>query len=226
MSLKLQWRADYRDLEVELEGQRVGSVEDPLQLEQGVEFKLPDASALHVQLVHVMTPELRVLRNGVPLPDTATDPIRRVRTGTLMLYGLASFITASAMVSFVIARNPVKQLRVVVFNLLFGGVLAALGFFMFKRSRAAPLVAILIYSVDSLFGVYATVMSPRSSGLSVLWGLAFRAIVFGGLIRGFLGASELARREKLGLGAVPPAVGPVAASPATSASLQTGTGPG
>ncbi|WP_223644194.1 hypothetical protein [Corallococcus sp. EGB] len=225
-SLKVFWRDDWRDLQIELEGQPVGSVADPLQLEQGVEFTLPDGSVLHVQLVHVVATELRVRRNGVPLPESSTDPVQQARSATYMLYTMAALTTGAAMVSFVITNNLKKQLPVSLVTLLMGGCGAVLGFFMFKRSRAAALVAVLFFAADSLSTAYTKLMAKDGPGVSIVIWLIVRALIFAVLVRGFLGARELARRKKQGPGTVPPAVGPVAGSPATSASLHAGTGPG
>ncbi|MCY1047545.1 hypothetical protein OV208_39970 [Corallococcus sp. bb12-1] len=211
--LELSWSGNWRDLKVELDDQPVGEVADHLQLEQGVEFKLPDDSVLHVQLLHVPTPELQVLRDGAPLPDEATDPVQQVRTATFLLYGLAAFSVGLAMVSLVITNKVRQQLPVSASNLLFGGVLAVLGFFMFKRSRVAPLLAILLYSFDTLSTVYLAITSENVAGVSALMGLVIRIFIFGVLGRGFLGARELARREKQTRTAVPPVLGPAVAFP-------------
>ncbi|RKH14606.1 hypothetical protein D7X74_19840 [Corallococcus sp. CA047B] len=212
-SLELRWGSNWRDLEITLDDEPVGAVADKLQLEQGVEFKLPDDSVLHVQLLHVPTPELRVLRNGAPLPDAASDPVQQVRTATFLLYGLAAFSVGVAMVSLVMTSKMRQQLPVSASNLLFGGVLAVLGFFMFKRWRAAPLLAILLYSFDTLSTLYVALTSEKVGGISALTGLVIRIFIFGALGKGFLGARELARREKQPLTAAPPSLGPAVAFP-------------
>ncbi|MBZ4330027.1 hypothetical protein [Corallococcus sp. AS-1-12] len=216
-NLELFWGAGWRDLRIELDDQPVGSVEDPLQLEQGVEFTLPDGSVLHVQLVHVVATELRVKRDGVPLPDSASDPGSLVRSATYMLYGMAAFTTAAVMVLFVVTDEVEKTLPGLLLNLIYGGVVAVLGFFMFKRSRVAPLVAILILSADTLYTAFMKLTSPKGVGLSTMTWLVIRVFIFSVLVKGFLGAMELARREKQG---------PAAAGPATSPSLHAETGTG
>ncbi|RKH78782.1 hypothetical protein D7Y21_35105 [Corallococcus sp. AB045] len=225
-NLELFWGEGWRNLQIELNDQPVGSVEDPLQLEHGVEFTLPDGNVLHVQLVHVVATELRVMLNGVPLPDSASDPIPQARSATYMLYGMAAFTTASSMVLFVVANDPGTQLPMTLANVLFGGFLAVLGFFMFKRSRVAPLVAILLFAVDTLTTTFEKMTTPEGLGLSDMSRLVVRIFIFSVLTKGFLGARELARRGKQGPATVPPAVGPVAASPATSPSLGARTGTG
>lgn len=208
-NLELFWRGEWQDLQIELADQPVGSVSDPLQLEQGVEFTLPDGSVLHVQLVGE---ELRVLRDGVSLHENAADPVQRARAATYMLYGMAACATAIAMISFVIAKNPGKQASVTFFNVLFSGFVAVLGFFMFKRWRVAPVLAMAFLAIDTLVTARAMLMSPEGPGLAAIMWLIVRVLIFGALYNGFLGARELARREKQG--------------PATSASLQVGTGTG
>ncbi|MGZ3461319.1 MAG: hypothetical protein ACXU86_22745, partial [Archangium sp.] len=89
--LALSWGMAWKNFQVTLDGQQVGTVSGgQKELKEGVEFRLPDGSLLHIQLDRSFTnTELRVLRNGVPVPGSASDPAQRVKNGAYLLYLLA-----------------------------------------------------------------------------------------------------------------------------------------
>src|SRR5215212_2125470 len=78
--LELSWGAFWRNFVVRLDGAEIGRIAGQSELKAGREFTLANGSVLRVQVTTgALSPELRVLRNGQPLPGSATDPTSLVR---------------------------------------------------------------------------------------------------------------------------------------------------
>ena len=73
--LDIVYKTFWRGATVWLDGQEIGTVSDKQGLLQGEEFKLPDGSKLKVRLTQsLLGSELHILRNGQPIPGSASHP--------------------------------------------------------------------------------------------------------------------------------------------------------
>ena len=78
-------------------------------------------------------------------------------------------------------------------NILFGGIVAALGFFTYRRSRVAPVLAIVLYAADSLY----TLASLSGAGHTPPFaGIIFRIYIIYALVQAVKAAARLARKEE------------------------------
>jgi len=200
--LELSWGMFWKNFQVTLDGKQVGSVSGgQKELKDGVEFRLPDGSELHVQLVqNAMNVELQVLRNGAPLPGSATDPEQRVKSAAYLLYFLAGLNTLLGVVAMVMMSELLEGLGVGIGNILFGAIVAALGFFTYRRSRVAPVLAIVLYVADSLYTLATLSGAGRSPPIA---GIFFRIYIIYALVQAVKAAGELARKEEAGPGLSP-----------------------
>src|SRR5690242_1086047 len=74
-----------------MDGNVVGVVPGQRELKAGSDVRLMDGSTLRVQLVRgLLSQEVRVLRDGIPLPGSASDPAQRLKTA----YGILFFLGA------------------------------------------------------------------------------------------------------------------------------------
>ncbi|MGZ3461831.1 MAG: hypothetical protein ACXU86_25340, partial [Archangium sp.] len=78
-------------------------------------------------------------------------------------------------------------------NILFGAIVAVLGFFTYRRSRVAPVLAIVLYAADSLYTL-ATYSGAGHTPPTA--GILFRVYVIFALVRTVKAAGELARQEE------------------------------
>ncbi|MGH8006134.1 MAG: tetratricopeptide repeat protein, partial [Candidatus Binatia bacterium] len=86
--LKMSWGWRWGNLTLRLDGNPIGMVADEQELVAGRAFALADGSTLRVQLVRkFLYPRLRLLRNGQPLPGSASGDLRR-RFGIVYVLGL------------------------------------------------------------------------------------------------------------------------------------------
>src|SRR5439155_14599717 len=94
--LELSWSGMWKNFTICLDGNQIGSVASKKELTAGREFLLGDGSTLRVQLgkTFLIAPELQVLRDGKPLPGSASDPAQQlgVSYGTIFFVGGISIL--------------------------------------------------------------------------------------------------------------------------------------
>lgn len=200
--LEVKWGMFWKNFTVTLDGKQVGTVEGgQKELKRGVELRLPDGSDLHIQLVSgAMNVELQLKRDGKALPGSASDPAQRVQSAAYMLYFFAGLNTLFGVVAMLIDNEVLSGLGMGIFSILFGAIVATLGFFTSRRSRVAPILAIVLYVADSL---YTFVASVQAGGRSPGFGIVIRVWIIWTLVKAAQAAAELAREEQSGPGLSP-----------------------
>ncbi|KFE69160.1 hypothetical protein [Hyalangium minutum] len=200
--LEVSWGMFWKNFTVTLDGKQVGTVEGgQKELKKGVEFRLPDGSDLRVQLVSgALNVELQVTRNGAALPGSASDPAQRVQSAAYLLYFFAGLNTLLGVVAMLIDNEVLDRLGMGLGSIIFGAIVATLGFFTSRHSRVAPMLAIVLYVADTL---YTFVASVEAGGRSPGAGIIVRVWVIWTLWKAFQAAGELARQESSGPGLSP-----------------------
>ena len=194
--LELKWASSWKDFNVTLDGQQVATVHGgDAALKSGTQVRLPDGSDLHLQLVKsALNWELQVLRHGQPLPGSPTDPAQRVQTAAHLLYFFAALNTVLGVLALVIDSDILQQMGMGVFSILFGGLVATLGFFTYRRSRVAPILAIVLYVSDALFTL--ATYQGAAGGSPPVAGIFIRVYVVMTLWRAYQASGELARQAE------------------------------
>ena len=98
--LDISYKVFWRGATVYLDGKEIGTAPGKQELTKGQEFKLPDGSVLKLRLVQsLMGSELRILRNGQPIPGSASHPDTTVKTAywTLFLIGALGILFGGAL---------------------------------------------------------------------------------------------------------------------------------
>lgn len=200
--LELSWGMFWKNFQVTLDGKPVGTVSGgQKELKQGVEFSLPDGSTLDIQLMQsFMNVELRVQRDGVPLPGSASDPEQRVKNAAYLLYFLAGFNTLVGVVAMVINSEVLENMGLGLGSIIFGALVAVLGFFSYRRSRVAMVLAILLYAADGLYTL-ASYSGPGSTPPAA--GIIFRIYIIYALVQAVKAAGELSRQDESATGLSP-----------------------
>jgi hypothetical protein len=166
----LSWSGFWKNFEIAFDGTLVGRIETKQQLETGSSFALPDGSQLNVQLKRVaMTQELQVLRNGIPLPGSASEPAERLSAAAGMLYFVAVLNAALGILAGLAQVTFLLSLGLGYASVIVGGIYGGLGYLVkAKRSRPALVVAIVLFALDGLASVFLAVQhggSPPVGGL-------------------------------------------------------------
>ena len=153
--LEVSWKGLWKNLAIKLDGNVVGTIAGQKELKAGQDLELPDGSVLHVQLVQKFSStELQILRNGEPLPGSASDPVQRLKTA----YGMVFFVAGLNIVLGVIAGLfQVEFLYAIGIgwgSVVFGVIFLVLGFFVKRESMVALILAIVIFALDGIMGFF------------------------------------------------------------------------
>jgi hypothetical protein len=166
--LEVSWKAFWKDVTVSMDGAVLGVIPNQKALSAGQDFRLIDGAILKVQLVSKFTgTELRVLRNGQPLPGSASDPETRVKTAAGVVYFVAGLNLLLGIAAVVFQIQLLKQMGIGLFSILYGLVFVVLAFFVSRRSNLALILAIIILALDALLGVYLAITgdyTPSTAG--------------------------------------------------------------
>jgi len=163
--LEISWKGMYKDVTVSLDGNSIGVIPNQKALSAGQEFRLVDGSTIKVQLVSkFMSTELQVLRNGQPIPGSASDPQTKVKNAYGMVYFVAGLNLVLGLVSFVFNVEFLQQIGIGFGSILFGLVFLALGFFVQRKSTVALILAIVIFALDGIVGFFLAASQGYNPG--------------------------------------------------------------
>jgi hypothetical protein len=140
-TLVVSWEGGsaWRNTEIRLDGELLGSFPDKKALIAGQEFPLPDGSVLQVRWHHRM---LSLLRNGAPVPGSATDPVQKLNTACQILYFLAGLNIVLGLIAWFFNVEYLRSLTYGPISIAVGLVLLVLGLLAQRRSLVALVAAI------------------------------------------------------------------------------------
>jgi hypothetical protein len=184
--LELSWEGQYQNFTVKLDNQPVGRVADHKALAAGQRLALPDGSTLEVRTVGTaLANELRVLRDGRPLPGSASDPRLRLRNSYQLLFLIAGVNLAAGFLAGVLRVTFLVELGFSGGSFVLGVVYLVLGLLVRQRSAVGLALALSLYGLEAAMGLVVPLFtggSPNLVALAVrllfLWvlGLAFPAL--------------------------------------------------
>ncbi len=187
--LELSWNAFWKDFTVSLDGKPVGVIPDQKALTKGQEMTLRDGSTLKVQLVTQFAgAELRVLRDGRPLPGSGSDPETRFKNAYIMVYLLAGLNLVLGTLALLFQVALLQELGIGLGSIIFGLILLVLGFFTQRKSMIALILAIVIFAVDGIAGF---VMAASQGYPSSASGMVVRIFLLIPMIQGVKAMKEL-----------------------------------
>ena len=151
--LEVSWKGLWKNVTIQLDGETIGTIPGQKQLSAGQEFQLTDGSTLKVQLVKKLTTtELQVLRNGQPLPGSASDPETKFKTAYGMVFFIAGLNIVLGLVAWVFQVEFLESIGIGIYSIIFGVVFLVLGYFVQRRSVVALVMAIAVFALDGILG--------------------------------------------------------------------------
>ena len=150
--LTISWGVGWSNVRVEYDGEEIGMVETRKELQAGQTFTLPDQSELNVKLQSsIFSSGLSLTRNGVPVPDSAKDPISTIR-GCWQIAHIVAAYNILIGILFVVLKFDTPYLP------KFGYITAALGVGylilaqMLKRRKSLPALIgfIILFTLETL----------------------------------------------------------------------------
>jgi hypothetical protein len=189
--LELSWKGGWRNFTVKLDGQEVGKIDGQKSLKEGRTFTLNDGSTLSIKLKTGLSSELQVLRDGKPLPGSASDPRQKLSNAT----GVIIFVGGLGLVlGLIAALFEVDLLLGLGFgwgSVIFGAIVTGLGFLTKKENLAALWAAIILYGLDSILSIISAV----GVGANPVTGLIVRLFFLAAMYQG-IGAIKALRIER------------------------------
>ena len=220
--LGVSWRGAYKDLSVSLDGQPAASFADPKELKEAQRIALHDGSTLEIQLASpFLVPELRLTRDGEPVPGSSGDPATRHAAAWQVVAAVA---VLNVVVGLLVEATGADFLRGIgagwpsVFAGLVYGVLA---WFVRGRSIMALGIAVALFVLD---GIFVLASAAQAGGTPPVGGVVARAFFLIPMLRGFAALRELARPRKRRTPPRPAARTAAPATPSTAPLPRAGSG--
>jgi hypothetical protein len=188
----ISWQGVWKNINVTFDGQTVGVIPNQKALSAGQDFQLVDGSQLQVKLVRtVFSNELRVLRNGVPLPGSGSDPGARLKAAYQMIYFIAGLNLVLGLVALFFQVELLLNMGIGFFSIAFGLVFLLLAFLTQRKSRVALILAIIIFTLDGLIGIIGSIAMGNTS---VVGSLFVRIILLIPMVQG-VGAIKTLKKD-------------------------------
>lgn len=180
--LEISWKGLWKDVTISMDGTPIGVIPNQKALSAGQEFRAPDGSTIKAQLVNkMMSTELQVLRNGQPLPGSASDPETRWKAAYGIVYFVAGLNMILGFVSYFLNVEFLQQIGIGFGSILFGLVFLLLGFFVQRKSNLALILAIIIFALDGLLGIVLAAAQGYTPGVG---GIIARIILLVPMVQG------------------------------------------
>jgi hypothetical protein len=213
--LELSRKPFKSEITVRLDGNVIGTIANDEELKKGRTFRLPDGSSITVQLVKTFfKSEVRVVRDGQPLLDAASDPVNRFEAAHACVFvagGLSIIFGAFALIYQ--KDSTLYSLGLDLVTVISGVALLYLGYLVKQKSMVALALAVLIFLGSGIWALTVATQRSEPAGKSYIdiagrtgnqarrpsslpkWSLVIRLILLIGMIQGFGGIRTLKQFE-------------------------------
>src|SRR5258706_832893 len=149
--VEISWSGLWSNFTVKVDGAVVITANGSSDIKAGKSAKLPDGSTLDVRLESGFGKAggLVVMRDGVPLPGSATDPESQVKAAGGVVYAIAVLNLLVAVIAYAFDVQVLKD-NFGYTPIFVAALFAVLGYFTMKRSAAALWTAIVLYALDGV----------------------------------------------------------------------------
>jgi hypothetical protein len=190
-TLELIWESWWRNFTIHFDGAPVDTIEGGGKgLRNGKTILLPDGSTLEVRLKNsLLASELVVLRNGRPLPGSATHPLQRVKQAYTIIFIIAILNVLLGLAGLVSTSEWVQLISGGWVTAVFGLFMLLLGWLVKeKHSLPALITALVMYTADGLLGIMTIIAAGEMPGIG---GLIVRVLFILGMAQGIKAIREL-----------------------------------
>lgn len=154
--LEILWDSSRKNTTITFDDSLVDVISSKQELKDGQSFKLRDGSKLTVQLVGSSffdLWELRVLRNGRPVPGSPSDPLRRIKEAYRVVLALAGFDIVLGLLAVLLKSTLLQGLGLGRPAIVCGAILLVLGVVIRElRSKTAVSLAVVVVAIDIVLG--------------------------------------------------------------------------
>lgn len=187
------WKAFFANTTVTLDGQPIGGFQTKKEFQQGGQWPLPDGRRLGVQLVqHGLGPVVSITLDGQPLAGSGTHPETQLKAAAGIVFFVGGLTVVLGLLAELAQVEFLQRLGMGWIAVAIGATFLGLGFGVMKRSMAALIVAVALYSVDILLTLVA--MADRPGG--PVAGIVVKVFLLIGMCQGFGAIRELEAAPK------------------------------
>jgi hypothetical protein len=152
--LELSWSGFWSNFTVSLDGTPLGTLPRGQSLKDGQEFRLPDGSIIHIQLIQKPTGNyLEVLRDDKPLPGSDTNPRTILNTAAGVIYFFSGVNLLVGIIAVLFNVQWLQDYGIGFGSIIIGFIYLPLAYFTGEGSSIALLLAVLLYIVDGVAGI-------------------------------------------------------------------------
>jgi len=157
--IELNWQLPWRNMTVSAGARALGQFADRAELTAGKDFPLEGGSVLRVRLRRELgLPVLDVLRDGKPLPGSASDPQQRLNVAVFMIFLLGGLTLVMSLVALATGASALVKLGLGWYSLPMGVLFPALGLIARKRHAWALFAALALFLGDGVANLYVAEM--------------------------------------------------------------------
>jgi hypothetical protein len=219
--LEVSWSAGFKDLSFTLDGSVLAMFATPDEIQTPRALSLPDGSRLEVMYAkYGPFPELRISRDGIPLPGSPTDPHFQLAQASMVLFLVAGFNAVVGAVAVLIDNDFLKGNGIGWPSIWAGIVYAVLAVLVKRGSVLALGVAVTLFVLD---GLYTFVLAAKAKLAPPIGSVVMRIFLLMPMIRAFSAIQELKKPPRP---RPRPALGQTRARAAASAGLANSVEPG
>jgi len=193
--LEISWKGNWENTTIYLDGKEIGSIATQEELREGREFPLPDGSTLQVQLARGFLDalDLRVSRNGKPLPEVASEQVQKVIGAYVTIFFVAGLNVLAGVAAVLLQSEFLRRFGFGESTVAFGVIYIILGFLVMKRKSPVALsIAAALFALDSILGM---VLSARRGISPSILALILRVSLLGSMLQGYGALQELKKAQ-------------------------------
>lgn len=181
----LQWRGMWKDFTVTVDGHELGRMNGQREVSRGGTWTLANGSVLSVRLATGMAGGLEVALDGTPLPGSSSDPKTAMRTAAGIVFFLAGLNIVLGIVAELVPVELLLAMGLGWVTVGIGAVFAVLGLATHRGSVVALWIAIALFTLDGVLGLYATL---EMGGSPPVGALVFRVFIIVAMVKSALAA--------------------------------------
>jgi hypothetical protein len=187
--LDVSWSAGFKDVSLALDGSTLAEFVSADEIRTTRTTPLPDGSRLEVVLdKYGPFPELRISRDGVPLPGSPTDPHFQLAQASMVLFLVAGFNAVVGAVAVLIDNDFLKGNGIGWPSIWAGIVYAVLAVLVKRGSVLALGVAVTLFVLD---GLYTFVLAANAKLAPPIGSVVMRFFLLMPMIRAFSAIQDL-----------------------------------
>ena len=157
--LELVWRGYWKDFTVILDGKSLGMIPNVKTLSHGCDVQLPDGSVLGIRVDRkLLGSSLILLRDGQPVPGSATSPQRVIKNASDAVYFISGMSLLLGLISELFHIQLLQQNGIGYGSMIVGFIYMPLAYYTHEGSRLALGLAIFLFLLDGVGGFVLSIM--------------------------------------------------------------------